>query len=440
MTEYEPYGVRHFLRDGEPEGVSELRRRTIPLLDGSLVAKGESADTDRIDPAALAFYRTLVLRSCPAQSRPPAAYELIWAGDYYEAWQRAARAALVPERIALGDRYDPVGVPRLRRRLALAESGDLSPPGGRRRSSSRFPRRLSGGVGPAGAPDAPLPRAAGNAGRDGHVPAAGVYEVWLGGSLKPAADARRSTAARPVRSAHEINNRGGYVELGSAELDRGEHRVEVEVDGADLASRQRRRARHDRPAGAEPRRRRRRRARPGPGRRGRGRSAAGRGTGSRSRDERGTLARHRARARVAVGLVLADSLGRRPRAPRHLPRARRLGDRGHLGARRVQPRPRARSRCRRRSLAVRFGAARVAVLGLVLFAGASLVCGLAGAIGLLIAARCVQAIGGALAVCAALELLPRVTGSERRAAAVWAAAGALRARRSARASAGCSPS
>ena len=75
-------------------------------------------------------------------------------------------------------------------------------------------------------------------------------------------------------------------------------------------------------------------------------------------------------------------------------------------------------------VAVRFGAARVAVLGLVLFAAASLLCALADSIGLLIAARCLQAIGGAFAVCAALELLPRATGSEKRAATVWAAAGA----------------
>ena len=35
MTEYEPYGVRHFLRDSDPEGISELRRRTIPLRDST---------------------------------------------------------------------------------------------------------------------------------------------------------------------------------------------------------------------------------------------------------------------------------------------------------------------------------------------------------------------------------------------------------------------
>jgi MFS family permease len=72
----------------------------------------------------------------------------------------------------------------------------------------------------------------------------------------------------------------------------------------------------------------------------------------------------------------------------------------------------------------RIGAARLTVAGLAVFATASALCGLADAIGFLIAARCLQAIGGALAVCAALELLPAVTGSERRAATTWAAAGA----------------
>lgn len=72
----------------------------------------------------------------------------------------------------------------------------------------------------------------------------------------------------------------------------------------------------------------------------------------------------------------------------------------------------------------RVGAARLTLVGLTVFAGASLVCGLAGDIGLLIAARCAQAVGGAMAVCAALELLPAVSGSERGAARAWAAAGA----------------
>ncbi len=75
-------------------------------------------------------------------------------------------------------------------------------------------------------------------------------------------------------------------------------------------------------------------------------------------------------------------------------------------------------------LARRFGPGRAGAVGLAVFAGASLACGLSAELGTLIAARCVQALGGAAAVTAALELLPATTGSERRAVALWAAAGA----------------
>jgi MFS family permease len=72
----------------------------------------------------------------------------------------------------------------------------------------------------------------------------------------------------------------------------------------------------------------------------------------------------------------------------------------------------------------RFGAARLTLAGLVVFALASLGCGLADDIGVLLFSRCAQALGGAAAICAALELLPGIVGSEQRAARNWAAAGA----------------
>ena len=125
MTEYEPYGPRHFLRDSAPEGAAELRRHTVPLVDDRTVAKGDAVDTDVIDPGALGYYRTLVVRRSPAQSRPPAAYRLIWRGDYYEAWQRPASGSLLAPRLALGDRVDPYGVPACGQVRALAGAGDL---------------------------------------------------------------------------------------------------------------------------------------------------------------------------------------------------------------------------------------------------------------------------------------------------------------------------
>jgi MFS family permease len=76
------------------------------------------------------------------------------------------------------------------------------------------------------------------------------------------------------------------------------------------------------------------------------------------------------------------------------------------------------------NLGRRIGPGRAAAIGLAVFAGAGLACGLATELSTLVAARCVQALGGALAVTAVLELLPATVGSERRAVAVWATAGA----------------
>lgn len=63
-------------------------------------------------------------------------------------------------------------------------------------------------------------------------------------------------------------------------------------------------------------------------------------------------------------------------------------------------------------------------VGIAAFAGSSAWCAVAGSIEVLIAARCVQALGGALAVVACLELLVTVYG-ERRGLAAWVTAGVV---------------
>lgn len=73
----------------------------------------------------------------------------------------------------------------------------------------------------------------------------------------------------------------------------------------------------------------------------------------------------------------------------------------------------------------RFGPGRAAAIGLAIFAGGSLVCGLATGLGPLLTGRAVQAVGGAVAVTAALELMGTTLGSDRRAVAVWVGAGAV---------------
>jgi predicted MFS family arabinose efflux permease len=63
--------------------------------------------------------------------------------------------------------------------------------------------------------------------------------------------------------------------------------------------------------------------------------------------------------------------------------------------------------------------------GVVVFASASLTCGLAPSFDVLVGARCVQAVGAALVVTAALDLLSLEEGSDERALRVWVAAGVI---------------
>ena len=63
--------------------------------------------------------------------------------------------------------------------------------------------------------------------------------------------------------------------------------------------------------------------------------------------------------------------------------------------------------------------------GVVTFAAASLACGLAPSFDVLVGARCVQAVGAALMIAAALDLLSQVEGSDEAALRMWVAAGVL---------------
>ena len=67
LTEFQPYGVRHFLRKADPEGASLFRRRLVPLLNGQGLSEAQPyADIDRFRTSGILVYRTLVLRRSPA--------------------------------------------------------------------------------------------------------------------------------------------------------------------------------------------------------------------------------------------------------------------------------------------------------------------------------------------------------------------------------------
>ncbi len=215
MTEYSPYGARHFLRELDGEAASELRERTVPLRGGGVVEKGYAVDTDELNLGGLLEYRTLVLRRSPIRSRPPSPYELVWEGDTYEVWQRPARlAGESPGHLSLGGEFDASAVPDCADVLALAERAEARGAGARLLAARHAP-----------AYDA----------TDGNleVPRAARYAAWLKGSVR-GRDELYVDGEKIGEARHQINNEGGYVYMGEADLRDGKHEARLRFGGADL--------------------------------------------------------------------------------------------------------------------------------------------------------------------------------------------------------------
>jgi hypothetical protein len=238
MTEYQPYGVRHFLRRMAPESAGELRRRLIPLLDGQGVAKGGYADLDQFQTAGILVYRTLVLRRSPVESRPPSAYHLAWRGRYYEVWQRSGSGADILRHLPLGGAAQPGAVPACGDVLRLAR---LAGPLGRLAYVARAPvvtvslatLPLPSGWQADAAGEVVPDASSGSLEAEVSVPVRARYGFWLGGSFRDRmellVDGRRVAVVR-----HWINESGQYTPFGSAVLGPGTHRVTLEDGGADL--------------------------------------------------------------------------------------------------------------------------------------------------------------------------------------------------------------
>jgi hypothetical protein len=240
MTEYQAYGVRHFLRDMAPEGASELRRRQVELSDGTTLEKGESADIDRVSLPAVLVYRALVLRRSPAASRPPSPYGLAWRGRYYDVWVRSQRAPVPLAHLALGTEVEPAAAPRCADVLRLAAQARAA--GGQLVAAAAgepialrlVGARRSGGLSPSSLGNTYLdPAGAGEFELAADVPSSGRYEIWLGGSLRPAATL--SVDGQPVSTIRQqLNTPGNYLDFGALPLRRGRHSFAVAIGGPDL--------------------------------------------------------------------------------------------------------------------------------------------------------------------------------------------------------------
>ena len=242
MTEYQPYGARHFLRRLDPESASERRRRVVPLRSGGSLEAGDAADIDAFELGAVLDYRTLVLRTSPVASRPPSAYRRVEGGHWYDVWQKDDASPEIIDHLSLGTPLDPASVPACDDVLRLAERARRV--GGTLATVPR-PREpivvdVAQGSPPTAwkaDPDLPgtlVPHGGGTLGFDVTVPAAGRYGLWLGGSFRRTMNVR--VDGRGVGSVtHLLNNDKQYTPLAAVPLGRGPHGIELDYGGSRLA-------------------------------------------------------------------------------------------------------------------------------------------------------------------------------------------------------------
>jgi hypothetical protein len=255
-TEYEFWGVRHFLRDAQPNGASLLSRKLVLLRPNALLEQSQSQDAETspsgitlgggpppegsffdIDdfqtPSVLAF-RTLVLRRSPVASRPPSPYQLTWSGHYYEVWQRPPGPAPNVQHLPLGKGRSPVarggcnlGLAGVARLATVFRPAPIVLPLG---EASFDPSEWERGPDPT----VLYPRGAASLTATVDVPRAGNYGVWLGGSFRGSMEA--SVDGRPAGSDRgELNySKGQYEQLGSIDLTAGRHTLKLHYGGAGL--------------------------------------------------------------------------------------------------------------------------------------------------------------------------------------------------------------
>jgi hypothetical protein len=223
MTEYQPYGVRHFLRALDAEGASELRRRQIPLRSGAILDKGAYADLAEFQPDAVRVYRTLVLRRSPLASRPPAAYRLVWSGRFYDVWQSAPTveaATNARPHCAASRTLARLGSSRLASsRPVVLGLGQLDHP-------PTWPVAAGGQVLYPTGPGVIRARI--------RLASTGRYSVWVGGSFHNRLAAVIDGRVVGART-DQLNNSGQYTSLGSATLVAGVHVVELRYSSNVLA-------------------------------------------------------------------------------------------------------------------------------------------------------------------------------------------------------------
>lgn len=238
LTDYEPYAVRHFLRDADPEGAAELRRRSVPLREGGALHEGEFVDIDAYALGGLQVYRTLILRRSPSASRPPLPFQLVDRGRDWEIWQKDGSVKPIDHMPAGSGPYPAAALPCDTITALASESGATELVASLRSNPLLVP--ISGLTlpdgwrlgGPGGS--VVFPNRSGTASGAFEVSRRARYGVWIGGSDHGRLEVRIDGTPLGEEN-HVLDHVGQYRELGSASLDAGIHRVELTIDRGGLA-------------------------------------------------------------------------------------------------------------------------------------------------------------------------------------------------------------
>ena len=221
MTEYSPYGSRHFLRKLDTESAGELRRHLIPLRTGKGLEKGVFADVDEFALDSIESYDTLVLRTAANSSRPPGNYDLKFKGVYYEVWQKNAGIKIPIAHYPLGSLDEYVTDSKC---LAVEstiskqlEGNDIVV------SFSRYFLKL---------PLVATENKSGVAGKESafeskfDVSNTGKFDLWVAGTFKGRASVFIDDIPVAVAS-HVLNQSGNMTKIGDLQLKSGSHVLKV---------------------------------------------------------------------------------------------------------------------------------------------------------------------------------------------------------------------
>jgi hypothetical protein len=225
------------LQDLPPDGpgFSYKNPQLGTLVDGTPAAYGSSHDLDELPPQAVETYDTIVARQRPDASRPPASFERIFQGRFYDVWRKRGDSELVAH-IPAGGGLEAAGRVKcgeLRRAISAAGPGVTMEYVERPRLPVVNPvkaKRSPGWAETVGGVGLYTP---GELTASVQIPQAGRYRVWLKGEF--GRELRVFVNGRDVGAlSYQSGNEGNYGTPMEADLEAGRNRVRIVRGGGSL--------------------------------------------------------------------------------------------------------------------------------------------------------------------------------------------------------------